>query len=80
MTEIVTGRGVVVLGLALSIGACAANGSKLLDPDDLYDAYDSNNDDDLVPQEWNDAFWRLDTDGDGVVSRDELQAGLGAGF
>jgi len=80
MTEIVTGRRVLVLGLALLTSACAANGSKLLNPDDLYNTYDSNNDNNLTPQEWNDAFWRLDTNGDGFVSRDELDATLGGGL
>ena len=80
MTAIVAGRRALVLGVALLICACAADGSTFLDPDDLYSIYDSNDDDNLVPQEWNDAFWQLDTNGDGVVSRDELNAGIGAGF
>jgi EF hand len=78
MTEIVTGRRALVLGLALLLGACAANGS-LLDPDDLYQSFDSNNDGNLTPQEWNDAFWKLDTNGDGIVTRDEWGAALGGG-
>jgi hypothetical protein len=77
MTEIVTGRRALVLGLVLSISACAANGSRL-DPD-VYQRFDSNDDGSLTPQEWNDAFWKLDTNGDGIVTRDELDAALGGG-
>jgi hypothetical protein len=78
MTEIVTGRRALVLGLALSISACAANGSRL-GPDDLYQRFDSNNDGNLTPQEWNDGFFKLDSNGDGIVTRDEMDAALGGG-
>ena len=79
MVAVVARRPAFVLGLALLAGACAADGSNLLNPDDLYKAYDSNGDNELSPQEWDDAFWKLDTNGDGIVSRDEFDAGFGGG-
>ncbi len=85
MTEIVTrrramlGSGALLLGLALLTGGCAGNSSKGANPDDLYDASDNNNDNNLDQDEWNQAYRYMDTNGDGVVSRDEFNAALGGG-
>jgi Ca2+-binding EF-hand superfamily protein len=71
MTKIVAGRRAFVVGLALLAGGCAGN-SLLSNPGDVYDSLDSNNDDNLSQEEWGQGFWKLDTNGDGFVTRDEL--------
>ena len=88
MTQIVTRRwatpgfGALVLGLALMTSGCAGDTSMSAGPDDqfdaddLFDSYDSNGDDMFSRPEWDQIHIDFDTDGDGAVSRDELNAGL----
>jgi hypothetical protein len=80
MTEILTRRrtmlwpGACVFALALLISGCASNNSG---SNDLYDSSDSNNDNTLSREEWDQTFMNMDTNGDGAVTLDEYYAGGG---
>jgi hypothetical protein len=85
MTAIVTrrravpGLGACVFGLMLLTSACAGDGSLSASSDDLFDSYDDDGDDTLGQAEWDQFHIDLDRDGNGVVSRDEFNTGLGGG-
>jgi hypothetical protein len=85
MTAIVTrrrampGLGACVLGLALLASGCVGDTSMSASSDDLFDAYDDDGDGMLGPAEWDQVHINLDRDGDGGVSREEFDAGLGGG-
>jgi Ca2+-binding EF-hand superfamily protein len=74
MSEISAGWRAFVLSVALLTSACAGNSGG------LYDTYDSNNDNSLSPEEWDQGFVMLDTNGDGIVTRDEFGAAFGDGW
>ncbi len=84
MTEILTRRrtllapGAVVLGLALLTSGCAGNSANVANPDQ-YDTYDTNHDNNLSQEEWDQGYMMMDTNGDGIVTRDEFDAATGRG-
>ena len=75
----VFGACALALGLALLTSACASGSSGVASSDDLFDDFDRDNDNTLDQSEWEQAHQNLDADADGVVTRDEFNAGLGGG-
>jgi EF hand domain-containing protein len=83
-------QGAVVLGLALLAAGCASDSSKQsttnmtpnasgMTPQELFNQYDNNNDNQIDQNEWDGAFRSMDTNGDGVVSQSEFHAATGGG-
>jgi Ca2+-binding EF-hand superfamily protein len=69
-----------LLSLALLASACASGSSTFASSDELFDNFDSDNDNTLDREEWDQTHQNMDTDGDGVVSRQEFSAAVGGGF
>ena len=82
MTRIVTRRrailwpGACVFALALLTSGCASNSSNSAGSGDLYDSSDSNNDNTVTQEEWDQTYKNMDTNGDGVVTGDEHNAAV----
>jgi hypothetical protein len=70
----------LALGLALLTSACAGGSAGVASSDDLFDEFDSNDDNRLDQDEWGGNYRNMDTDGDGVVSHDEFNATVGGGL
>ncbi len=71
--RVAPGPAALVLGLALLTSGCASGTSN------LFDSLDSNNDNTLSRDEWNHGFDKIDTSGDGVMTKQELNAAAGGG-
>jgi hypothetical protein len=68
-------RGALLLGLALLTAGCASGSSSTtssdMTPQELYNKYDTNNDNQITKDEWDGAFRSMDTNGDGLVTPGE---------
>jgi spermidine/putrescine-binding protein len=80
----------LVLGLALLAAGCASGSSSQpttnmtpnasgMTPQELYNQYDTNNDNQITQDEWDAAYRSMDANGDGVVTQDEFHAAMGGG-
>ena len=69
--RVAPGPAALVLALALVTSGCASGTSN------LFDSLDGNHDNTLSRDEWNQGFDRIDTSGDGVITRPELNAAAG---
>jgi hypothetical protein len=79
--------GALVLGLALLAAGCASGSSSGaasttsngMTSQELYNQYDTNNDNQITKDEWDAAYGSMDANGDGVVTEDEFHAAMGGG-
>ncbi len=75
--------GALMLGFALLTAGCASGSSSHsgsgMTSQELYNEYDSNNDNQIEQDEWDDAYRSMDANGDGVVTHDEFNAGMAGG-
>jgi EF hand domain-containing protein len=71
-------RGALLLGLALLTAGCASGTASTtssgMTPQELYNKYDTNNDNQISKDEWDRAFRSMDTNGDGFVTQPEFFA------
>jgi hypothetical protein len=83
-------QGALALGLALLTAGCASGSSNQpttnmtpnasgMTPQELYNQYDTNNDNQITKDEWDAAYRSMDANGDGVVSQGEFAAAMGGG-
>ena len=74
--------GALMLGLALLTAGCASGSSSHsasgssngMTSEELYNEYDSNNNDQIDQEEWDQAYRFMDTNGDAVVTQEEFDA------
>jgi EF hand len=79
--------GALVFGLALLAAGCASGSSSNttstsssgMTSQELYNEYDTNNDNQITKDEWDAAYRSMDANGDGVVTEDEFHAAMGGG-
>jgi hypothetical protein len=81
---VAAGSAALMLGLALS-GGCAsgssghaANASSSgMTSEELYNEYDTNNNNQIDQEEWDASYRAMDVNGDGVVTQQEFAAAVG---
>jgi hypothetical protein len=79
--------GTLVLGLALLAAGCASGSSSNtasttssgMTSQELYNQYDTNNDNQITKDEWDAAYRSMDANGDGVVTQEELNGAMAGG-
>jgi hypothetical protein len=77
----------LVLGLALLVAGCASGSSSNtasttsggMTSQELYNEYDTNNDNQITKDDWDAASRSMDANGDGVVTEDEFHTAMGGG-
>jgi EF hand len=77
----------LVLGLALLAAGCASGSSSHtasttssgMTSQELYNQYDTNNDNQITKDEWDAAYRSMDANGDGVVAQDEFNGAMAGG-
>jgi hypothetical protein len=79
--------GALVLGLALLAAGCASGSSDHsasttsagMTSQELYNEYDTDNNNQVTKDEWDGAYRAMDTNGDGVVTAEEFNAAVAGG-
>jgi len=78
-----SGPGALMLGLALLTAGCASGSSSRtaattsggMTSEELFNEYDTDNDNQIDQTEWDATYRSTDVNGDGVVSQEEFAAG-----
>jgi len=65
-----------MLCLAMLTGGCASGSSSGISAEELYNEYDSSNNNTISQDEWDQEYEKVDTNGDGVVTHDEFNAAV----